>query len=71
MGQHEALDYPTLTKAGFLIGLALFLGGAIRGTVLSTGLGWLSTVFLDLEAIGLLVGFFSPFLFGILLPLTE
>lgn len=71
MGRYGALDYPTLTKAGFLLGLALFLTGAVGSTLLGEGPSWLSTALFDAEVIGLVVGFFSPFVFGIFLPLTE
>jgi hypothetical protein len=75
MGRYRAFDYPTLTKTGFLLGLVLFLGGAVGSTLLNAFIGsipgWLSTVLFDAEAIGLVIGFFSPFVFGILLPLTE
>lgn len=75
MGRYGSLDYPKLTKAGFLFGLTLFLGGAlgsvIAGSVLGAVPDWLSTALVDAEAVGLIVGFFSPFIFGILLPLTE
>jgi hypothetical protein len=75
MGQYGSLDYPTLTKAGFLFGLALFLGGAVGSALFGAFIGpipgWLSTALFDVEAIGLVIGFFSPFIFGIFLPLTE
>lgn len=75
MGRYGDLDYPALTKRSFLFGLGLFaLGtlGSFLGPVLFGPLpGWEKTLFLDLEAIGLVVAFFSPFVFGILLPLTE
>lgn len=71
MERNVTLDYPTLTKAGFLIGLTLFLGGAIGGALLGGDHSWVSTALLDMEAIGLVVGFFSPFVFGIFLPLIE
>jgi hypothetical protein len=75
MGQYGALDYPTLTKTGFLLGLVLFLGGVVGSKVLSAFFGptpgWLSSALFDMEAIGLVIGFFSPFIFGIFLPLTE
>jgi hypothetical protein len=74
MGQRD-LNYPLLTKAGFLLGLTLFLGGAggsmFVGEFLAPGPNWLATAFIDIEAIGLVIGFFSPFIFGIFLPLTE
>ncbi|MFC7155829.1 hypothetical protein ACFQPA_10215 [Halomarina halobia] len=75
MGRYGSLDYPKLTKGGFLLGLTLFLAGAIGGAfapaVLGSTPGWLSTVFVDMEAVGILLGLLSPIVFGVVLPLTE
>ncbi|MFC4988861.1 MULTISPECIES: hypothetical protein [Saliphagus] len=74
-GRYGNLDYPSLTKAGFLLGLAMFLvgvGGEYVGYAYFGGLpGWEETLLYLLAVIGLLVGFVSPFVFGVFLPLTE
>lgn len=75
MGRYGNIDYPTMAKRGFLVGLALFLVGALGGLAGPAVAGplpqWEATLLFDLEVIGLLVGFFSPMLFGVALPLTE
>lgn len=75
MGRYGDLDYPRLAKRGFLLGLALLFVGA-GGEALLPALvgplpGWERALLLDVEILGLLVGFFSPLVFGIALPLTE
>lgn len=75
MTQHRELDYAFLAKAGFLLGLGMFVlggGGEFLGHALYGSLpAWVDTLFFDLEAVGLVIGFFSPFIFGIFLPLTK
>jgi hypothetical protein len=74
MGRYGSLDYPRLAKRSFLFGLSLFVLGLLGQVVLGTTAGtpaWELTLLLDLEAIGLVVAFLSPFVFGIFLPLTE
>lgn len=75
MGRYDDPDYITLAKGGFFLGLALFLvgaGGEVIGHALYESLpAWENTLFLYSEGIGLLVGFFSPLLFGVVMPLTE
>lgn len=74
-GRYGDLDYPTLTKRGFALGLALFLVGAVGGkfgpALLGSAPPWFGTVMFDLEAFGVLLCLFVPFVFGIFLPLTE
>jgi hypothetical protein len=74
-GRHGDLDCPTLTKRSFLFGLSLFVIGTIgQFVVRSLGLelpGWEMALLFGAEIVGLLIAFFSPFVFGILLPLTE
>lgn len=74
-GRYGDLDYPALTKTGFLLGLGMFVvgvGGEYVGYAVFGGLpAWEETLLYALATIGLLVGFFSPFVFGIFLPLTE
>ncbi|WP_121742642.1 DUF7860 family protein [Natronorubrum halophilum] len=75
MGRYGNLDYPLLIKAGFLTGLSLFTlgaGGELLGSMLFETLpAWEHTLFLYSEALGLVVAFFTPWIFGVLLPLTE
>lgn len=75
MARHGALDHAFLAKAGFLLGLGLFAvggGGELLGHAMYESLpAWETTLFFDLEVLGLLIGFFSPFIFGIFLPLAE
>lgn len=75
MGRYGDLDYEFLAKTGFFLGLGLLVvggGGELIGhAYFGTLPGWEETLFFDLEVIGLVVGFFSPLLFGIFLPLTE
>lgn len=75
MGHHGKFDYPTLTKRSFAVGVALFalgvagelLGHAVFGSLPA----WEETLFLNMEALGIVVALFAPLLFGIILPLTE
>jgi hydrogenase/urease accessory protein HupE len=74
-GRYGDVDYPTLTKRSVLFGLALFAIGAV-GELLVHGLGvqlprWEETLLFDAEVLGVLIVFVAPFLFGIVLPLTE
>ena len=75
MGRYGNLDYPTLTKRSFLFGLVLFalgvLGEFLGHTYFAPLPGWEQTLLLDAEIVGILIAFFSPFVFGIILPLTE
>ena len=75
MAQTRSIDHARLAKLGFLFGLGLFaLGGAgeIVGHSVLGGLpAWEDSLLFDVEVVGLLVGFFSPFVFGIALPLLE
>jgi hypothetical protein len=74
MGRYGSLDYPRLAKRGLLFGLLLFAVGLLGQVVLGTSPAtpaWELTLLFDLEAIGLVVAFFSPLVFGIFLPLTE
>ncbi len=75
MGRYSDRDYAQLAKTGFLLGLSMFVVG-IAGDVLVHAYfesvpAWEETLLFDLEVVGLLVGFFSPLVFGIVLPLTE
>lgn len=72
MGHGANLDYPDFAKYGTLASFALLLVGA-AGTTLGAGRlpGWELTLLLDLEIVGVLGIVVCPFLFGIVLPLTE
>jgi hypothetical protein len=75
MARTDTLDYPTITKRGFLLGLGLFaigVAGDVIGQVLLGGLpAWEETLLVDLAGLGILLCLLVPFVFGILLPLTE
>jgi hypothetical protein len=74
-GRYGELDYPVLTKRSFLLGVALFGIGALGELGLSAaGLAvpeWERALLFDIELLGILIGLLSPFIFGVLLPLTE
>jgi len=75
MRHTSSYDYPKLTKRGFLLGVALFLVGAVGEflghTYFAPIPGWEAALFLDMEGLGVLVALLSPFVFGIFLPLLE
>jgi hypothetical protein len=75
MGRTNTIDYPTWTKRSFLLGVGLFVFGWLGSTVARTYFGpipaWELALFVDAEALGILVALLSPLLFGIVLPLTE
>ena len=74
-GRYGDLDYPTLTKRGVLLGLGLFAVGAFGEFALAhTGVAvpaWEHALLVDAEWLGVLLALLSPFVFGIVLPLTE
>ena len=74
-GRYGELDYSVLTKRSFLLGVTLFAIGAL-GELWLTAAGisvpdWERALLFDIELLGILIGLLSPFVFGILLPLTE
>lgn len=75
MGRYGNLDYGRLAKTGFFLGLGLFVvgsGGEFIGHAFFEPLPtWETALLFDFEILGILIGFFSPFLFGVALPLTE
>ncbi|ELZ22710.1 hypothetical protein C475_16451 [Halosimplex carlsbadense 2-9-1] len=75
MAHHASRDYTKLAKTGFFLGVALFaLGGLgeIVGSAAFGGLpGWEQTLLFDMEVLGIALGLFSPFLFGVVAPLVE
>lgn len=75
MARYGTLDYPSLTKRGFALGIGLFVFGGV-GALLGPHLfgplpGWEETLLVESEAAGILIAFLSVILFGIVLPLTE
>ncbi|WP_336024049.1 hypothetical protein [Halobellus salinisoli] len=74
-GRYGDVDYPTLTKRSFLFGVGLFAFGALGEFALAaTGTtvpAWEHALLVDAEWIGVAIALLSPFVFGILLPLTE
>ncbi|WP_144904797.1 DUF7860 family protein [Halobellus captivus] len=74
-GRYGDIDYPTLTKRSFLLGIGLFALGALGEFALAaTGTAvpaWEHALLVDAEWIGILIALVSPFVFGVLLPLTE
>jgi|AntDeeMinimDraft_4_1070355.scaffolds.fasta_scaffold00687_14 uncharacterized transporter YbjL len=75
MGYYSGPDYSRLAKRGFFLGLALFVvgtGSELIGHAMFGALPqWENTLFFALTIIGFAVGFASPFVFGIIMPLTE
>ncbi|MFB1063789.1 hypothetical protein [Natrinema sp. H-ect4] len=75
MAHYSGRDYPALAKTGFVLGLALFVvgtGSELIGHAMFGALPqWENTLFFALTIIGFAVGFASPFVFGIIMPLTE
>jgi len=69
------MDHATLAKRGFLLGVGLFALGAL-GELTAAALlgplpGWGNMLLTDMEALGILLGLFSPLVFGIVMPLIE
>lgn len=75
MGRYGNLDYPKLTRTGFLLGLALItigLGTELVAHSLHYQLpAWEETLLFDMGVIGILLFLLSPLVFGVVLPLTE
>ncbi|PGF16508.1 hypothetical protein CP556_10520 [Natrinema sp. CBA1119] len=75
MAHYSGRDYSSLAKTGFVLGLALFVvgtGSELIGHAMFGSLPqWENTLFFALTMIGFAVGFASPFVFGIIMPLTE
>ena len=74
-GRYRNLDYARWAKTGFVHGLVLLLGGAtaevVGHTFYETLPAWEESLFFYAEVAGVLVGFFSVWVFGVFLPLTE
>lgn len=74
-GRYGDLDYPKLTKRSFLLGVSLLVVGEVGDAVLrattESAPAWEHTVLTWAAIVGVLVALCSPFVFGIVLPLTE
>ena len=74
-GTRNRLDHVTLLKRSFALGLALFVLAEVAEPLqrlVGVGIpGWEHSLLGLLAALGLVVAFLSPFVFGIALPLTE
>lgn len=74
-GRYGDLDYTRLTKLSFLLGVGMFVGAELGEFGLrATGMSippWEHTLFFTMAGAGILIGLLSPFVFGVLLPLTE
>lgn len=75
MGRYGQIDYPTVTKRAFALGVGLFLLGAL-GEIVGHALfgtlpAWENTLLFDAEILGILIALLSPIVFGIVMPLTE
>jgi len=71
----RSIDHASFAKRGFLVGLALFAGGAL-GEIIGAAYfgslpGWEHAIFFDMEVLGVLLGLFAPLVFGIVMPLLE
>jgi hypothetical protein len=71
-GRYGDLDYSRLTKLSFLLGLGLFVVSEFGlRTVGKPGPAWQHRLLITAALVGILVALLSPFVFGIVLPLTE
>jgi hypothetical protein len=74
-GRYGDVDYHHLTKVGVAFGVALFVAAALgqfAGNALFGGLArWETALLANVELAGVGLAFAAPFVFGILLPLTE
>lgn len=67
-------EYARYARAGFLLGLGLFVIGGLGALVIAprpSTPAWEVTLFVDMEIAGVLIGFLAPLVFGVVLPLTE
>jgi hypothetical protein len=74
-GRYGDIDYHHLTKSSVVFGVALFVAAALSkfaGAAVLGGLtGWETTLLANVELAGVAIAFAAPFVFGIVLPLTE
>lgn len=75
MGRYGSIDYSRWAKGSFLAGVALLLIGAAGEFVIvetqQTVPGWIHSLLVDVEIIGVLIALVLPIVFAIVLPLTE
>ncbi|ELY76495.1 MULTISPECIES: DUF7860 family protein [Natrinema] len=75
MAHYNGRSYSELTKGGFFLGLALFVVGAgselVGHAVFGSLPQWENTLLFALTLLGFAIGFASPFVFGIVMPLLE
>lgn len=75
MASHRGIDYSVWTKRSFLLGVGLFALAALLELVAHAFVGqlpgWEETLLLDAEILGVLIALLAPFVFGIVMPLTE
>ena len=75
MGRYGNIDYPTVNKRAFLLGVGLFLVGLVGELVghayFAPLPAWEQTVLVSAEGLGVLIALLAPIIFGIVLPLTE
>lgn len=75
MRRYGNIDYQTMTRRGFALGLSLLVVGILGEVALPMIAGplpaWERTLFFDMEVLGILIGLFAPLIFGVVLPLTE
>jgi len=71
----QSVDYATYAKRGFLVGVGLFVVGALGEAVGHAALGtlpsWNDALLTNMEAFGIVIALLAPLVFGIVLPLTE
>ncbi|AGB30517.1 hypothetical protein C488_07147 [Natrinema pellirubrum DSM 15624] len=75
MAHYGGRNYSKLTKTGFFVGLALFVVGTgteLVGHALFGSLPqWENSLLFAMALVGFAIGFASPFVFGIIMPLVE
>ncbi|SDL97109.1 hypothetical protein SAMN04487949_0352 [Halogranum gelatinilyticum] len=74
-GRYGDRDYHRLTKGGVAVGVSLFALGSLceaaAAAMFGGVAGWTLAFLVELELLGVALAFAAPFLFGIVLPLTE
>ncbi len=75
MPGHRRMSYGQMAKTGFLLGVGLFLIGAVGELAIQSQLvlvpAWEETLLFDFEVLGIVLFVLSPFVFGIALPLIR
>jgi hypothetical protein len=75
MSQHKNMNYGYWAKTGFLLGIGLIVfgvGGELIGHAFFEPMpAWENMLFTYAEGTGLVIGFFSPWIFGVALPLLK